>query len=117
MDVGPFRLVVLLLDLRHPRVQLHQAVHRGLPVAIDAANQIQVGIARHLGYFTSTYRCPPIFANTYASISGSIHVRLRLAHHLPMQTGCCWLRLEAATAFWNSYMLQPRHLQESRRLQ
>ena len=40
MDVFLLRMPILLLNLRHLRLQFHQAVHRSVPNAIGSAHEV-----------------------------------------------------------------------------
>lgn len=44
------RMALLLLDLCNPRVQLHQALYCCFLAPSDAADQLQMGIARRTRY-------------------------------------------------------------------
>lgn len=50
MGTAHVRVALLLLHLRHPRVQFHKAVHCRVLASSDTADKIQMGTARHTRY-------------------------------------------------------------------
>jgi hypothetical protein len=59
------RVAIFLLHLRHPRIQLHKALHRSILVALSASDQVHVGLARHLGCGST---CVSVRTGAYALI-------------------------------------------------
>lgn len=118
MGTAHVRVAVLLLHLRYPCVQFHQAFYRRFLASSDAADKLQMGATRHTGYvsvreITRRYS----LTRETCSVPGHVHLWLGATDHSAMQPCGCGLRHYTEGPNWNWNMLQRGHLQEGWRLQ